>query len=202
LGALAYPKHQNPKAKYALWISSALTVGFWISPLLFVPASWITVAAGYTLSLVVPLSVSAMLANNFMFLNVAGAFSMALSTLFFQDSILPKLAGAATGFISRALAKALIAPVATLGFLLLFNMKSIVERIQEAKTADEGVVEEPIVRERSWGAWLLQGVDPDDEISWGYLIALSGVYVYCRLIYQIMKYCYREATMSGKKKQN
>jgi len=77
-----------------------------------------------------------------------------------------------------------------MGMLLLFGVNSIVNRIQEG-------LGKPYDTERSWKAWLFQGIDPEDDISFGYVIALSGVYVYVRLIYQLMKMAYRLMATKG-----
>jgi len=37
----------------------------------------------------------------------------------------------------------------------------------------------------------MKGVDPSDEIAFGYIIALSWLYAYAKLLYDIAKITYR-----------
>jgi len=188
--AVTYPKEQNMKTKLGLWIGSALNVGFLAVPLFFSPGSVMTIAGGYTIGLMVPLSISAIVANNFVFFNSCGAFSMLLSTLLVGTQLRNAKFG---GLLSKIITGGLFVSVTTTAATLLYNMNLLIGRMG----SEEAEEKEPT---QSWTQWLMKGVDPSDEIAFGYIIALSWLYAYAKLLYDIGKMTVK-ATVGLKKRR-
>jgi len=124
--AVTYPKEQNIKTKLGLWIGSALNVGFLAVPLFFSPGSVMTIAGGYTIGLMVPLSISAILANNFAFFNTCGAFSMLISTLLTGTQLRN---AKFSGLLAKVISGGLLVSVTTTAITLLYSMNLLINRM-------------------------------------------------------------------------
>jgi len=77
--------------------------------------------------------------------------------------------------------------------VLLYTMNVIIRRMATEETEEK----EP---HQSWTQWLMKGTDPTDEIAFGYIIALSWLYAYGKLLYDISKIAYK-ATVGNLKKR-
>jgi len=117
-----YPRERLLQ-KRLLWISSSLVIGAWLGPLFLLPQNFISVAAGYTLSLAIPMTLVSVVANNWLFLNVGSLVTCCWSVWLTHEFFLEKKYGSGVNL--------LLGVVASQGILLLLNMNRIVRLIEE-----------------------------------------------------------------------
>jgi len=194
--AVAFPIKQNKRFKYQLWLTTCLSVGTLIAPIVLTPKDILTIVSGYVIGLTVPTAIACAISPNFLFLNAFSFLSMVLSTLFMHTSAIPwiinrrHLASGTQLMIPLEVTSSFILPF-IIGFALVMMLHTnlfvwYVKRCHETQNVEQsaGTSRKTVKSKKS----MMTKLDGTDEVTNGMIIAGYVVYTFLRIWWQILKH--------------
>jgi hypothetical protein len=192
--AVAFPIRQNKRLKYQLWLSTCLSVGTLIAPIVLTPKDILTIVSGYVIGLTVPTAIACAISPNFLFLNVFSFLSMVLSTLFMHTSAIPwiinrrHIASGTQIMIPLELTSSFILPfIVGCALIMMLHTNLFVWYVKKCHETQNEELSAGSSR-KTFKKALITKIDGTDEVTNGMIIAGYVVYTFLRIWWQILKH--------------